>query len=119
MDTARELNYNEHFRGEGMKQKIFVGISLLLLLCCLSYTAAVYAEKLTKPPVEVIGEITDTTTNDIRVNEHYYDIRGAKLLTTSGRNATARDLTRGTGVKIHLEGDTVKYILIYDVHTVK
>lgn len=102
-----------------MKQKIFVGISLLLLLCCLSYTAAVYAEKLTKPPVEVIGEITDTTTNDIRVNEHYYDIRGAKLLTTSGKNATARDLSRGTGVKIHLEGDTVKYILIYDVHTVK
>ena len=102
-----------------MKQKIVVCVFLLLLLCCLSYTAAVYAEKLTKPPVEVIGEITDTKTNEIRVNEHYYDISGAKLRTASGKDATAHDLTRGTGVKIHLEGDAAKYIIIYDVHTVK
>ena len=102
-----------------MKQKISVGISLLLLLCCLSYTAAVYAEKVTKPPVEVIGEITDTMTNEIRVDEHYYDIRGATLKTKSGRIGTAQDLTRGTRVKIHLEGDAVKSVLIFDVHTVQ
>ena len=98
-----------------MKQKIFAGISLQLLLCCLLHAPFIFGEGRTKPPIDVYGKITDTATNEISVDGTYYNISGATIRAASGKSLTIRDLQRGMSVKIHVEGDTVKYIFIYDV----
>jgi hypothetical protein len=99
-----------------MKQKIIVCISLLVLLSCLLGVEATYGEKVTKPRVEVTGQITDTRVNEIKVNDAYYNISGARLVTQSGNTTSASDLVRGKSVRISIDGNTVRQILIYDIN---
>jgi hypothetical protein len=99
-----------------MKQKFLVCILLLALFYCLSNSAVTYAEKVTKPRVEVTGQITDTRMNEIKVKDAYYNISGAKLVTQSGNTTSASDLVRGKSVRISIDGDTVRQILIYDIN---
>ena len=104
-----------------MSTKLIVCISLLLALCysgaSLSY--AKNAKNRPHAPYKVAGQITDTRPNEIKVNGSFYDLRGARLLTKTGRIPTVQDLAPGRVVEIHFKGDMIRDIVIDDVYRVK